>query len=226
MEVLLFLIHRIPLTNFAERGAGYEYISSKVINTADKDPSTLHIIMWPSADRFDLWVNGATPHLQNDIDGASWLDGNRPKFVDEFGEYNDTRGWYISGAIPRGLKHIYYKYFYSQEYHINHAWKTILFIQKYLDSMQLNYVMASTYPLNNLIQYHNDSEINVDKRIFEQINLNKFVDKAIVQGFIQFSINNNEVFFNPHYPNSAAHEHYVDSYLIPKINELLHTSIY
>lgn len=218
---ILALKLNLSIENFAERGAGYEYVSTKVITSAVATPDVLHIIMWPTADRFDLWVNSSTPHLQNDVRYASWLDGTKPQFVNEDGIYNNDRGWYINGAAPRGLKHKYYKYFYSHEYHVNHAWKTILLTQKYLNELGSKYIMASAYPLTNLIQYHEDSEKNFNQKIFQQIDLNKFVDCASEQGFIQFSIKNKENFFNPHYPDSNAHKHYVDKYLIPKINEIL-----
>lgn len=211
--------YKLNLNNFAERGAGYELISSKIINTATSDPATLHIIMWPSADRWDLWVNDTVPHLQEDIKYASWLDGKSSCFVDQFGNYNNKHGWYINGAVPRGLKHIYYKYFYTQEYHVNQAWKTIMLIQRYLDSLSCNYIMCNSYPLNNLIQYHDhgQTEFNVD--LLSKINLNKFVDNALDNGFIQFCKENNEEFFNSHYPNTSAHKRYVEQVLIPKLLE-------
>jgi hypothetical protein len=210
----------LPLCNFAERGAGYDYIVQKIQTTTIND-TDLVIIMWPSADRFDLYVNAATPHLLNDIEHASWLDGTRPTFVDYQGNYNCNNGWYINGAVPRGYKHLYYKYFYNQASHVNKAWSLIALTQRYLDSINSNYLMCSSYPISNLIQYHNDGIIDFNYPLYDAINFEKFVKDSRTNGFIDLVSNQQFKFFNPHYPDSDGHRWYVENYIYPKINELL-----
>lgn len=204
------------LSNFAERGAGYNYIVQKIISTPI-DQDDLVVVMWPSADRFDLYVNDATPHLQQDVVRSSWLDGTKPSFVDYSGRYNQERGWYINGSVPRGYKHYYYKYFYTQTMHVNAAWTSIVLIQNYLDKKQIPYLMCNSYPLLDLIQYHDDTIKDFNTDIYQQINLQKFVQDADTSGFINLVAAEKFVFFNPHYPNTDAHQWYLDRYIILKL---------
>lgn len=209
----------LPLCNFAERGAGYDYNVQK-IQTATINNTDLVIIMWPSADRFDLYVNAATPHLLNDIEHASWLDGKHPSFVDYQGNYNCNNGWYINGAVPRGYKHLYYKYFYNQSSHLNKAWSLIGLTQRYLDSLNSNYLMCNSYPISNLIQYHNDGINDFNYSLYDAINFEKFVKDSRTKGFIDLVSNQQFKFFNPHYPGTDGHRWYVENYIYPKMNEL------
>ena len=88
--------------------------------------------MLPSADRFDLYVNSSTPHLQQDIKYTSWPDGKEPAFVDYKGQYNKDHGWYMNGAVPRGYKNNYYKYFYNQTFHYLMRSKYRVFVLNHL----------------------------------------------------------------------------------------------
>lgn len=208
----------ISLNNNAERGAGYDYIVQKILTT-EIDANDLVVVMWPSADRFDLYVNSATPHLQNDVNHASWLDGKRSSFVDYQGNYNQTHGWYINGAVPRGYKHHYYKYFYNQTAHTNKAWSSIVMVQNYLDNIKTNYLMCNSYPLKNLIQYHTDNNTDVNHQLYNKINLDKFVKNADEHGFIELVNAQKFNFFNSHYPNTDGHLWYVNNYIYPKLND-------
>jgi len=205
------------LENYAERGAGYDYVLQKVLSVNIFDKNTLVAIMWPSADRYDLYVNSATPHLQQDVEYASWLDGISPAFVNYNGEYNTDAGWYINGAVPRGYKHIYYKYFYNQTTHVNKAWTTIISVQHYLNSLGIKYVMCNSFPLLDLIQYHDDGITDFNFSLYNKIDKTKFVNNADKNGFIELSKSKGFEFFNPHYPNSDAHVWYLENYILPKI---------
>jgi len=213
---ILSRLLRMTLVNGAERGAGYDYIVQKVFTT-DISHSDKVVIMWPSADRYDLYVNSATPHLQTDVKFASWPDGKAPAFVDYNGQYNTSNGWYINGAVPRGYKNQYYKYFYNQVTHVNRAWASIVAVQKYLEAKQIEYVMCNSYPLLHLIQYHDDGVVDFNYKLYQQIDLDKFVRDADEHGFIELVKSMGFDFFNPHHPNVDGHRWYVENYLIPKI---------
>lgn len=209
---------QIELVNLAERGAGYDYIVQKVLSTKF-DLDDLIIIMWPSADRFDLYVNSATPHLQNNVEYASWLDGKNSAFVDYQGQYNQTNGWFINGAVPRGYKHHYYKYFYNQTTHVNKAWTSIVLTQNYLENNNVKYLMCNSYPLSNLIQYHNDGVLDFNYKLHKKINLDKFVRDANTFGFIDLLKQQGFTFFNSHYPNTDGHAWYVKNYIESKLSD-------
>jgi hypothetical protein len=204
------------LINLAERGAGYKYITQKIISTTDLNHNDLICVMWPSADRLDLYVNSATPHLVDDLPSASWLDGNFPSFIDYNGEYNKKFGWFINGAVPRGYKHVYYKYFYNQTTHMNDAWASIVMTQNFLKNKNIRSIMCNSYPLKNLIQYHNDGVVDFNWKLYDNIDLSLFVKDAEHKGFIQLARENNFNFFNPHYPDTDAHQWFLENYVIPK----------
>jgi hypothetical protein len=205
------------LENYAERGAGYAYIVQKILSNPIPDKDHLTVIMWPSADRLDLYVNSATPHLQTDVDNASWLDGKSASFVDYDGVYNEHAGWYINGAVPRGYKNIYYKYFYNQTTFVNQAWSCITAIQHYFNSIDRDYVMCNSYPLENLIQYHADESTDFNYHLYNKIDLTKFVKNADKSGFIDIVKTQQFKLFNPHYPATEAHKWYVDNYIMPAL---------
>lgn len=211
----------VELNNYAERGAGYVFISDAIVKNINKIKNSLCVIMWPSCDRLDLWVNDEVPHLQNDLEYASWLDGKVPAFCDLDGKYNTNSGYYLSGAVPRGKKHLYYKYFYTQRYHIDQAWKTIVLTQQFLNSHNVKYIMCNSYPLSDLTQYHDNGTTVFENEFLKQINLSKFVDNSLNEGFIQYCQHNRLEFFNRHYPKTVAHELYTNKVLLPKINNLL-----
>jgi hypothetical protein len=208
----------IPLFNHAERGAGYDYIVQKILSV-QFTKNDLVVIMWPSADRYDVYVNSATPHLQDDVNHASWLDGKMPQFVDYQGNYNQQHGWYINGAVPRGYKHHYYKYFYNQTTHVNKAWSTIVLVQNYLDNIGINYLMCSSYPLKKLIQYHDDGVTDFNHDLYDKINFAKFVRDSDINGFIDLVKQQGFDFFNPQYPTSDGHRWYIENYIQPELPE-------
>jgi len=212
------------LVNYAERGAGYAFISDILVKNIDNLKDSLCVIMWPSCDRFDLWVNNETPHLQKELKYTSWLDGKTPKFCDLNGVYSDNVGYHLSGAVPRGVKHIYYKYFYSQESHVNNAWKTIVMVQSFLAMHGIEYIMCSSYPLMKLTQYHIDTPNDIFNSSFlSQIDLDKFVDDSMDDGFIQFAKRVGSEFFDAHHPKTEAHSLYVDKKILPLLNKFTKT---
>jgi hypothetical protein len=214
----------LPLLNKAERGAGYDYISDAIVQSVTTIDSPLCVIMWPTADRFDLWVNDAVPHLQDDIGYASWLDGDNPAFCTIDGTYNKTRGYCFNGAVPRGLKHLYYKYFYTQEFHINKAWKTIVLIQNYLKHNSIPYIMSNTYPLTSMIQYNYDSVMQSEQSFLDQIDTTYFVDDALSGGFMEYCKKHEFDMFNLHHPKTEAHKVYTNAKIMVKFNDLYNRS--
>lgn len=207
----------IPLLNLAQRGAGYQFINHNIV-AHDFLPGDLCVVMWPSADRFDLWVDHSTPHLQADIDYASWLDGRTPAFVDLDHGYKTDRGWYINGAVPRGVKHHYYKFFYSEAAHTNHAWLTVIQCQAWLSAKQIDYVMTNSLPLARPVQYHLDDRSNPDHRLWSQIDQSVFLMPIIKSGFVPWAAGRGFDFFNQHYPVASAHRCLVDEILIPRLH--------
>lgn len=206
----------MKLVNCAERGAGADFTVKRLLCSNSITTDDLVIILWPSADRYDLWADQTTPHLLNDIDTSSWPDGEGPKLVDYNGVYNQNAGFILNGSVPRGNKHHYFKYFYSADQSVNNWLTNIVTAQLYLNSKKIPYVMASAFPLQNPIHYHHDL-FSINPSIYSNIDLNKFVNGSETQGFFQFCKNNNLPFYNSHYPDTKAHQVWVEQILLPKV---------
>lgn len=212
--------HELNLHNLAERGAGADFVVKRLL-VADIDPKNSAVmIMWPSADRFDLWADINTPHLVQDQQHASWPDGIKPRLVDYHGHYNHQQGFVLNGSVPRGYKHYFYKYFYSAHW-ITHNWYTnIITAQLYLKSKKIKFCMSSVFPLTNPIHYHHE-KFDVIPEIYNQIDLSCFDQNSVSKGFIPFCFDQKLTFIDPHHPDTESHRKYLDDVLKYKLGALL-----
>jgi hypothetical protein len=208
----------LNLINAAERGAGSNFVLARLMvkNITDKDYVA---IMWPSADRLDLWADHTTPHLLHDYKYASWPDGKASQFVDYQGRYSTSQGFNLNGSVPRGHKHNFYKYFYSAHSAVNQWLMNILCAQSYLISINVKYVMCASFPLLNPIHYHHD-QFYIEKEIYNKIDLSRFAPASETKGFFNFCLDNDLPFLNTHHPTTEAHRKYVNDVLKSKTQEL------
>ena len=211
--------NNLNLINCAERGAGSEFVINRLLTTNITDQDVV-VIMWPGADRYDLWADSTAPHLIGDCKYASWPDGKDPKFIDYYGNYRKDHGFNLSGSVPRGHKHKFYKYFYTPHQAVNNWYVDIITAQLYLHSRRIKYFMCSAFPLLNPVQYHTGN-FKVQPEIYSKISLDTFVDNSENQGFLNFCIENNLPFLNPTHPSSDSHCKYVDNVLKSKMQNLL-----
>ena len=211
--------YHLNLINCAERGSGAAFAVNRLLtsNITDQD---LVVIMWPGADRFDLWADHTTPHLIDDCKYASWPNGKEPKFVDYYGNYRVDQGFNLNGSVPRGYKHQFYKYFYTAHQTVNNWYVNIITAQIYLSSRKIKYSMCSAFPLMNPIHHH-VGDFKIQQEIYNKIDLNTFVYNSEHQGFFKFCMDNNLPFLNQHHPLTESHRQYVDDVLKLKIEQLL-----
>jgi hypothetical protein len=209
----------LTLNNCAERGAGSEFIVSRLL-TEHITNQDIVAIMWPSADRYDLWADHTVPHLLEDCKYASWPDGKSPQFVDYYGNYRTDQGFNLNGSVPRGYKHKFYKYFYTPHQTVHNWYINIINAQLYLESCGIKYVMCSAFPLRYPIHYHT-GDFKILPEIYNKIKLNTFVDHSEHSGFFNFCLENNYPFLNQHHPASESHCKYVNDVLKLKIQKLL-----
>lgn len=200
----------VDLHNHAERGAGADYVSKRIL-TSDIEVDDLVVIMWPSADRYDLWADATTPHLLQDYVHASWPDGTQPQLVDLHGQARLDQGYILNGSVPRGYKHKYFKYFYSP-YQVVHDWYTaIITAQLYLNARGITYCMLTALPFDCPINYHHGT-FQPESKIVNKIDLEKFADTS---GFLPWAMATKQPFLNAHYPATLAHQKYIDTFLLP-----------
>lgn len=201
----------LTLDNRAERGSGSEFVINRMLAGDLKD--AVVAIMWPSADRIDLWADDTVPHLQGDLEYAAWLDGVQPEFVDLQGNRSQTTGFNLNGNWPRGYKEHYYKYLYSSYQSVHSLYRNIITAQLYLDSIKVPYVMMNSMTLTNpLIIWKTPFEI--EPAIYSKINFNKFV--AGSEGFVNWCLTNNKSFLNKWYPTTQSHADYCQQFILPK----------
>lgn len=203
----------LPLDNRAERGAGSEFVVNRIL--ASNLEHSVVAIMWPSADRVDLWTDATVPHLQNDLEYASWLDGRRPELVDLHGNRSQQQGFNLNGNWPRGYKSHYYKYLYSSFQSVHSLYRNIITAQLFLASQRIPYVMISSMPLLDPIRLWKTS-FAIEPMIWSKIDLDRFVPNSDNEGFVSWCVANNKPFANDHYPAAQAHQDYCDTFIIPK----------
>ena len=210
----------LTLTNYAERGAGSDFVVKRLL-TASVDPDKdIVIIMWPSADRYDLWADHTTPHLVTDRQYASWVDGTTPKLIDFYGQYSVEQGFNLNGSVPRGYKNYFYKYFFSAQQCIHNWYTNIITAQLFLEKQKISYLMTSAFPLTNPIHYHHD-DFKIIPEIYNKIDLTHFANNVETQGFLKYCHDNKLSFFDPHHPDTESHRQYVDNMLKFKVEQLL-----
>jgi hypothetical protein len=217
---LLAQDHGWNLYNYAERGAGADYVVKRLLVSQIDPKDSVVVILWPGADRFDLWADDNTPHLLKDKDTASWPDGLAPNLVDYDGTYRHDRGFILNGSVPRGYKHYFHKYFYSAHW-VTHNWYiNIITAQLYLKSKGIKFCMSSAFPLINPIHYHHEP-FAVVPEIYAQIDLSCFDTNSVAGGFIPFCFERNLTFVNRHYPDTKSHRKYIDDVLKYNVDQLL-----
>jgi hypothetical protein len=201
----------LTLDNRAERGSGSEFVVNRIL-ASDLTDSVV-AVMWPSADRIDLWADHTVPHLQSDLGYAAWLDGVQPEFVNLQGARSQTTGFNLNGNWPRGYKEYYYKYLYSSYQSAHSLYRNIITAQLYLDRISVPYVMMSSITLTNpLIMWKTPFEI--EPAIYNKINLDRFVTGS--EGFINWCISNRKSFMNKWYPTEQTHADYCQQFILPK----------
>lgn len=207
-----------PLDNHAERGAGYTYLLQK-LQSIQLSTDNFYAIMWPACDRWDLWVNDATPQLQAELPLASWLDGKNPSFI-HYKNYSKTEGWYVTGTYPRGMKHEYYKRFYTEVAHVNHAWSTIIAVQNMLERAEVDYVMCNAWPIKEPVQSYFDQNKNFNYKLYHKINFKKFVHGASREGLMAYTKRLALPWHDNAHPSTHAQRTYFEKRILRKVKSL------
>jgi len=211
----------LELDNRAERGAGANFISKRILASTDITPNdSIVMIMWPCADRFDLWADQTVPHLIHDQVYASWSDGQKPRLIDHNGVKRHDQGFILNGSVPRGYKHKYYKFFYSPHQAVHDWYTCIIQTQLFLRFKNIPTVMMTAFPLNNPLQYH-VGPFDIDPGIYNNIDLDQFVGPYHNSGFYPWCIENNLEFLDTHHPGSVAHYKWLELYVFRHIKSKL-----
>ena len=193
----------LPLINLGARGAGLDYVSKRIIATDILD-NDLVVIMLPSADRFDWYIDNSSPLQSHALSIASWQDGKQGNLLDLAGKISYESGFVLSGGEHRGHKKYWYKYFYSETKADMDYWHFVYLIQLHLMSKKCTYWITSAYDkFRHIEQDYNKNTVQKNS-VPDFINFDKFIYWESDKGFLSFAKNKNYQ-VKDHHPVTEAH---------------------
>lgn len=206
------------LVNVGARGAGMSFVSRRLMMYLESHTSrdVLVVVMLPSSDRFDCYVDSDHALRQNFVAASSWQDGNAPSLINLDGSLSTSHGYCLTGGQHRGVKKAWYKYYHNATSAWIDYWFDVINLQNYLRVRRFQYLFVTAYDLYHSVeQSTNSGPIEYD----EMLNLVDFSRFAFYQnkrGFLSFARDHNYHFVR-HYPVSEAHQHYVDTVILPRV---------
>lgn len=204
------------LCNTAGRGAGIDFIKYRVIYECSKNCPDLVLIMLPSVDRFDLYVDPDHP-LKNDlVHTSSWQNGVSPSLLDIDGTISVTQGFSLTGGAHRGHKKLWYKYFYSEESMLLKYWTDVFTLELYLKSRRIAYRFTMAYDQFNVIEQpqNRTGHRSMFQYVYDQIDWCNFIFYDGNRGFLSYVQDLNFEIKNNH-PITSAHQSWVNNVIIP-----------
>lgn len=208
------------LNNVAARGAGMSFISKRVIMaTQTCDPTTTSVVvLLPSSDRFDCYIDESHVLLDEFVKVSSWQDGRQPQLVNLDGTISSQHGYSLTGGEARGLKSYWYKYYHNNTAaHINY-WFDVLHLQNYLKLRGFEYWFISAYDVDNTVeQSSNNNSAKIEYNSMQQlIDWEKFIFHRNRCGFLTYA-REHQFEFVRHYPVTEAHCAFVENIMLPVI---------
>ena len=205
--------------NLGARGAGLDFLSKRLLSYC-LEKNDYVAIMLPSSDRFDWYIDYDSPLQKEALQTASWQNGKSPELLDINGNTSLQSGYCLSGGEHRGYKKYWFKYFFSETKASLDYWSTVVFLQRYLESENIQYFFTSAYNKDDLIEQpcnKSSSTNQVISHIKSKIDFTKFVYYNADKGFLDFAKQNNFEYFDKNYPGTKAHKSFAE-YLYQQIN--------
>jgi hypothetical protein len=208
------------LTNVAARGAGIDFITTRLIYQCTKNNYDLVVIMLPSLDRIDLYVNN--DHLLKDHyrDISSWQNGVCAEFVQINGEFSNDEGYSLTGGATRGYKKYWYKYYYSEAATLISYWSKVYLLENFFKNQNINYKFTMAYNKDSLVEQASNVQGNNHQHSFlhEKIDWNNFIFHNDSEGFLSFCKQFDYPVINNH-PVTQAHEDWTNTVLLPVLHK-------
>jgi hypothetical protein len=203
------------LTNLGARGAGIDFIAKRVMYHCSHNHTDLVVIMLPSADRFDWYLDQHHPLRADGVSIASWQNGQAPTLVTLDGQLNDQEGYSLSGGEIRGYKRHWFKYYYSETSALLNYWTTVYNLENFFKVKNIPYYFTTAYDKNNLVEqsYNQTKNTGNFSWIFDCIDWNRFIFYQTDRGFLSFTQDRNFSVLHNH-PATAAHKSWVDDILL------------
>lgn len=189
-----YLAHKLQLrcVNFGARGSGLDFLSKRIL-AHNFESNDLVGIMLPSADRYDWYVDSNHPLKSDALEISSWQNGKSPELVKIDGTGSTESGYSLSGGWHRGYKKYWFKYFYSESKAVLDYWSTVLFLQRYLQSENIDYFFTSVYNRDDLVEQDDNQLSSIDTEILKvknKVDFTKFIYYDNNKGFLQYADDN------------------------------------
>jgi hypothetical protein len=206
------------LINVAGRGAGIDFISKRTMYQCLQSKPTLAVIMLPSIDRFDWYIDTNHPLVNSALSIASWQDGKTPGFVKIDGTLSEKEGYTLTGGQPRGDKKHYYKFYYNESSALINYWSTVYNLENFFKIKKIPYYFTMAYNKDHLVEQNSNilGHYNQHQFLLDTIDWSRFIFYKKNQGFLSFVKDNNYKIIN-HHPETLAHADWVNHIMLPYI---------
>ena len=206
------------LTNLGARGAGIDFIAKRVMYHCSHNSTDLMVVMLPSVDRFDWYLDQYHPLRADGMSIASWQNGSGPSLVTLDGQVNYTEGYSLSGGEIRGHKCHWFKYYYSETSALLNYWTTVYNLENFFKVNDIPYYFTTAYDKNNLVEqsYNQTKNTGNFSWIFDCIDWDRFIFYQTDRGFLSFTQDRKFNVLHNH-PVTAAHKSWVDDILLPNM---------
>jgi hypothetical protein len=207
------------LTNAAARGAGIDFVTTRVLYQCTQHRYDLVVIMLPSLDRIDLYVDETHPLRDNYRDISSWQNGTAPEFTQINGDLSTTEGFSLSGGEARGYKRYWYKYYYTEASALITYWTKVYLLENFFKNQNINYKFTMAYDKNMLIEQPKNIRNSISNQynfLHQAIDWENFIFYNHAQGFLSFAKNFNYDVINNH-PVAQAHKDWCDTVILPEL---------
>jgi hypothetical protein len=194
------------LINIASRGAGIDFISKRIHHYCLTSSPNLVVIMLPSMDRFDWYIDANHPLTNSALSIASWQNGKNSSFVKIDGTLSNSEGYLLTGGEIRGDKKHYYKFYYNESVALINYWSTVYSLENFFKIKKIPYYFTTAYDKDQLVEQNINITGYGDQHQFllEAIDWSKFIFYKNNQGFLSFTKDNNYKIVR-HYPDTDAH---------------------
>jgi hypothetical protein len=208
------------LTNVAARGAGIDFVTTRILYQCTANRYDQVVVMLPSLDRFDLYVDQTNPIRDSYRDISSWQNGKVPELVQVDGSLSNSEGYSLTGGSIRGDKKYWYKYYYSETATLISYWSKVYFLENFFKNQNINYKFTMAYDKDSLVEQSVNSQGDSGQHnfLFHVIDWSKFIFYNNSQGFLSFARDFNYDIIKYH-PVSECHKSWVDMVLLPGLHK-------
>lgn len=206
------------LDNVGARGAGIQFIMKRVIFQCNLYHPDLAVIMLPSVDRFDWYVDSCHPMKQSAIDIASWQNGKNSSLVNVDGSLSHDQGYSLTGGEIRGDKKYWYKYYYSESSALLDYWTCVLSLQNFFKVNAIPYMFTMAYDRDHLVEQScniNGADSTI-QFLYDQLDWDRFCFYNGYKGFLSFTKDRQYKIISNH-PETYSHQQFVTDIMVPTL---------